>query len=73
MNGVLHIPIPPSANDLWRSGRRRVYRSARYEAWAIEAGWLLVMQHPAKIVGPYELHVTVPAVDPETGSDADRG
>jgi hypothetical protein len=48
---VLRLPLPPSANRLWRSSRGRVYRSPGYMAWLDEAGWLLKAQRPAKGVG----------------------
>ena len=28
-----HLPMPPSANSIWRSTAGRVYRSAQYVAW----------------------------------------
>lgn len=39
------LPFPPSVNSLWRTGRGRMYRSKRYEAWrekaadAVSAVW----------------------------------
>jgi len=36
---------------LWRSGRRRVFRSKAYKAWRTAAGWQLKLQKPAKVSG----------------------
>ena len=44
---ILRLPVPPSANRLWRSGRRRVFRSPEYVAWLVEAGWRSKAQCPA--------------------------
>ena len=44
---TLVIPMPPSANRLWRSDRgRRPHKSAGYTAWFKEAGWALKAQAP---------------------------
>jgi Holliday junction resolvase RusA-like endonuclease len=59
---VLDLPTPPSVNRLWRSGRGRVYRSARYIAWirAADAELMARRQMPKKrIEGPFEAHVTL--------------
>ncbi len=48
----LIIPVPPSANRLWRYGARgRCYRSAAYSAWLQLAG-LLVRQQIAGLKMP---------------------
>ncbi len=49
---TITLPLPPSVNRLWRAGRGRVYRSARYEAWRDTAGWELKLQRPGRITGP---------------------
>ena len=41
---VLTIPIPPSANAIWRAWRGRILRSKRYEAWRWECSLLLGRQ-----------------------------
>lgn len=40
----LTLPLPPSVNRLWRSGRGRTYRSAEYSAWRNEAIWAIKAQ-----------------------------
>ena len=40
----LLLPLPPSVNRLWRSGRGRTYRSAEYSAWRNEAIWSIKAQ-----------------------------
>jgi hypothetical protein len=47
----LDLPLPPSVNRLWRTGRGRVYRSKRYLTWRETAGWELVVQRPVRISG----------------------
>jgi Holliday junction resolvase RusA-like endonuclease len=60
----VNLPIPPSVNRLWRSGRRRVFRSKAYLDW-IRAADLTVMarrQFPKlKISGPFEAHIVFAA------------
>jgi Holliday junction resolvase RusA-like endonuclease len=43
---VIDLPLAPSVNQLWRSGRGRVFRSSAYDAWRKEAGWELQVQKP---------------------------
>lgn len=64
----LHLPLPPSANRLWRAGRGNIYTSPRYKNWLRDAGWLAIAQHkeqpkPPRINGPYAL--SVQAVRPD--------
>lgn len=35
------LPMPPSANHIWRSGRSRVYRSDKYKSWMHDALWII--------------------------------
>lgn len=52
------LPMPPSVNALWRSGRgRKVYRSPKYTAWLKEAGWEIQRQRHGKIDGPYRADI----------------
>ena len=44
-------------NRLWRTGRGRVYRSARYDAWRKAAGWELNIQRPPRIGGPVAIMI----------------
>jgi Holliday junction resolvase RusA-like endonuclease len=59
---VLDLPTPPSVNRLWRSARRRVFRSKTYLSWirAADAELMVRRQRPKKrIEGPFEAHVTL--------------
>ncbi len=40
----LWLPLPPSVNRLWRTGRGRIYKSPKYTAWIQEAGYGLLRQ-----------------------------
>src|SRR5262245_45045193 len=51
------LPLPPSVNHLWRSGRGRVYRSPKYLAWIQEAGWDLATQRPKPVMGPVSISI----------------
>lgn len=54
----LTLPLPPSVNRLWRSGKGRMYRSAQYSAWRNEAIWSIKLQaRGASIDGPYSIAV----------------
>lgn len=68
---VLHIPYPPSANNLYKNIRRGRAKTARYKAWLNEAGWEVKAQHPGKIAGRYIL--TILATPPDRRArDADN-
>ena len=54
----LTLPLPPSVNRLWRSGKGRTYRSAEYIAWRNEAIWSIKLQaRGASIAGQYSISV----------------
>lgn len=59
MNAVtLTLPFPPASNNLFansKSGGR--FKSARYTAWATEAGWEAKKQRAGRIEGPYALYI----------------
>lgn len=56
---VVHLPLPPSVNRLWRSVGRRVIKSPEYRAWINQAGYALNQQHPGSIKGRVELTYAV--------------
>jgi Holliday junction resolvase RusA-like endonuclease len=59
---VLDLPPPPSTNRLWRSARRRVFRSKVYLDWirAADAEILARRQMPKKRIGGlFAAHVTL--------------
>lgn len=47
----LSIPLPPSANHIWKN----YHKSKAYKAWIVEAGWL--SKRRDKIVGPWRITV----------------
>jgi len=50
---IADLPVPPSANRMWRHARGRTYRSPEYEAWRESAGLLLNAQRKGfSITGP---------------------
>lgn len=60
----LRIPLPPSANRLWRAGGGRVYRSPEYRSWLTETIWDMRAQAgAARIIGAYHLRLLVERPD----------
>ena len=61
----LWLPFPPSANHIWRTGGKRVYRSAKYMAWreAASVESLAQFKQKNKILGPYKLTITAARPD----------
>jgi Holliday junction resolvase RusA-like endonuclease len=57
----LNIMMPPSANNMFvnnpHGGR---FRSAQYDGWLSEAGWMLAAQKPGRIAGGFEIDVLIP-------------
>jgi len=53
----IFLPLPPSANKLWRYGQERVFKSPEYQSWLEEAGYKLNGQHPRPVPGPYKLTI----------------
>jgi Holliday junction resolvase RusA-like endonuclease len=53
---VLHLPFPPSTNNLFINTSRGRIRSAKYDEWAAEAGWELARQRPYSVLGPVSLN-----------------
>jgi Holliday junction resolvase RusA-like endonuclease len=54
---VLDLPMPPSANLIWRTARGRTYRSPDYAAWREQAGWLVKGCKP--VAGPVRVEIAV--------------
>ena len=50
---MIEIPIPPSTNQIWRSYRGRVVKSAKYKKWLSDTAWLMKrlgsVQHPVAV------------------------
>jgi len=64
----LWIPYPPSANHIWRTGGKRVYRSPKYMKWREDAAVETLrpgnqFKRKHKIIGPYKLTVTAARPD----------
>ena len=54
------LPVPPSANRLWRVYRGRMVTSATYATWKTTAGLILNVAAAGKsIPGPYALTIRV--------------
>ena len=60
---ILTLPYPPSVNSIWRAGNGRIYKSAGYNAWIKEAGWMAKAQHPGKLTGKYFMWILATAPD----------
>lgn len=60
---TINIPRPPSANALWRAVNGRNIRSQVYRSWLADAGWVVNLQKPGRIEGPYTMSVTVTRPD----------
>lgn len=66
---VLRLPLPPSANRIWRVGRGRVRKADAYTEWLNLAGWQVQMQRAGNaIAGRFEARITMP----ETRIDLDN-
>jgi crossover junction endodeoxyribonuclease RusA len=59
----LHLPYPPSANNLWTRTKRGMRRTDEYLAWLDEAGWRVKEQRAGAIRGPYKISIN--AVRPD--------
>jgi crossover junction endodeoxyribonuclease RusA len=59
------LPLPPSANALWRVAKNgRVYATAPYKNWKAAAMWEAAAQaHGVRISGAYRLTLQVVAPD----------
>lgn len=56
------LPLVPSLNNAYGNKRYGFGRFAKphVHAWKVHAGWLIQMEKPPKITGPYKLTVLVP-------------
>ena len=62
---ILLLPIPPTTNHLFATGRHgRRFRTAEYEAWIKEAGWILASQRPPCFDG--RVSIAIEVRDPPT-------
>jgi Holliday junction resolvase RusA-like endonuclease len=60
---ALDLPMPPSANNLWRKARGRMILSPEYQAWKRQADGYALGQKPRggfpTIDGPFEAKITL--------------
>lgn len=56
------IPLPPSANRIWRGGRNggRPYLSAPYTHWKHEAGAMMKAMRLEKVEGAFDAEIILP-------------
>lgn len=54
------LPLPPSANRIWRRAGRRVHLSGSYAAWKRVAGLMIAAAGIAPVAGPYALRLDLP-------------
>jgi crossover junction endodeoxyribonuclease RusA len=61
---TVFLPWPPSLNRLWRSGKGRVYKSAKYICWYTEADWAIkqLAGHPT-IKGKFKAEIVLTPPD----------
>ena len=52
MTSTFILPIPPSVNNLYVTGKYGRFRSQKYDSWINEAGAEIMRQRPSKIAGP---------------------
>lgn len=68
---TVDLPWPPSANKIWRSGNRRVYRSQKYNSWFKEAFYVFKESRPKKIDGIFSAEIILYPPD-DRHSDIDN-
>ena len=56
---VVTLPMPPTTNNLFAGNGKRRFRTEAYEAWIIEAGFLLNRQNPRTVNGKVNLLIEV--------------
>ena len=64
----LTLPVPPSANRLWRNGQGRTFKSAEYMGWLANGGLACAEQtHGDHLPGAYAIAITLPKtrIDPD--------
>lgn len=54
------LPIPPTANTIWRRSGRRIHLSPDYTAWRNDAGNVLMAARFPKYAGRYALAIDLP-------------
>lgn len=59
----LHLPYPPSANNLWERARHGMRKTDAYKNWLLYAASEARKQKPEAIDGPYHLSIQVKRPD----------
>lgn len=62
---MIKLPVPPSTNALYETGRKKDgtpyrRRSDAYEAWITMAGYQLNLQRPQPIIGKAKIEIACP-------------
>lgn len=59
---ALALPLPPSANTIWRNrkGSGKPHLSSEYQAWKQEAGWMIQAARLERVPGRFTMRVFVP-------------
>ncbi len=53
----LTLPYPPSSNRLWTRTRRGMRKTDAYCDWLRVGGYMVNVQKPEKLLGPYKLFI----------------
>jgi len=72
---MLHLPFPPSANRLWRSGKGNTYISDKYRIWKNEAHSHFIMQRKGAgnpIRGNFTYHIILDEKRRKVARDGDN-
>ena len=68
----LHLPLPPSANGIWRNVKGRTLASAKYRAWKTEALWACKMAMQGKETITGDCRVVIQIGRPRKNADLDN-
>ena len=53
------LPIPPSANKLWRVYQGRAIKSADYRAWLVDASVEILKQGRKRVPSPFVVRIVI--------------
>lgn len=66
---VLHLPMPPSTNNLFCNVGHGRIRSREYNAWCNEAGWMIREKWQGAIHGPVKISIQLEDKHPRADAD----
>jgi Holliday junction resolvase RusA-like endonuclease len=71
---VIDLPMPPSLNSIWRYGKGRAFKSARYVAWlrAADAEFLLHRKEWAPVKGHFRVYIVLNEKKRRGNADCDN-